>query len=54
MEIGDYVKVDVTPDEKYELMDIFWEYGDVEVRKVGSIENQGMPWRYVRPWEEDR
>ena len=54
LEIGDYVKVDVTPDEKYELTDIFWEYGDVEVRKVGSIENQGMPWRYVRPWEEDR
>ena len=35
LEIGDDVKVDVTPDEKYELTDIFWEYGDVEVRKVG-------------------
>lgn len=51
LEIGDYVRV-VGLEDKYELMHIFWEYGNVEVRAAGRDECLGMPWRYIRPWEE--
>jgi hypothetical protein len=47
LQVGDYVRVGT--DEKYELMDVFWEYGEVRVRAVGSVESQVMPWRHIRP-----
>ena len=52
LQVGDYVEVDGIPDQKYELTDIFWEYGEVEVRAVGSVEYLGIPWKHIRPWEE--
>lgn len=51
LEIGDYVRV-VGLEDKYELMDIFWAHGHVQIRGVGSDEYLGMPWRHIRPWEE--
>jgi len=53
LQIGDYVRL-LGTDDKYELMDIFWEYGDVEIRAVGSDEYQVLPWKSVSPWREDR
>ena len=51
VQVGDYVRLSGT-DEKYELTGIFWEFGEVEVRVVGSEEFQGIPWKHIRPWEE--
>jgi hypothetical protein len=54
LEIGDYVQLIGMPTEQYELTDIFWQYGDVEIRKVGSSEYLGMPWDHVEPWKKGR
>jgi hypothetical protein len=51
LQVGDYVSVAGT-DEKYELTDVLWEYGEVEVRVAGSVEYQVMPWKHIRPWGE--
>ena len=53
LQIGDYVRVDGMP-HRYELTDIFWQYGAVEVRAVGSDEFQVLPWKHVEPWETDK
>ncbi len=53
LQVGDYVRV-AGLEDKYELMHIFWEYGNVEVRAVGSDEFMGMPWKHIRPWRNDR
>lgn len=53
LQVGEYVRVAGTED-KYELTNIFWEFGEVEVRVVGADEYLGMPWKYVSPWREDR
>ncbi len=51
LQVGDYVSV-AGADEKFELTGIFWEFGEVEIRAVGSDEYQVMPWKHIRPWEE--
>jgi hypothetical protein len=51
LQVGDYVRV-LGLEQKYELTDIFWQYGDVQVRKVGATSYLGMPWKHIRPWEE--
>jgi len=53
VQVGDYVRLSGT-DEKYELTGIFWEFGEVEVRAVGSDEYLGMPWKHIQPWRNDR
>jgi len=52
LDIGDYVQVIGMPTEQYEITDIFWQYGDVEIREVGSSEYLGMSWDHVEPWKE--
>ena len=51
LQVGDYVSV-AGADEKHELTDVSWEHGEVEVRVVGSVEYQVMPWKHIQPWEE--
>ena len=51
LQVGDYVRV-VGLEGKHELTAIFWEFGEVEIRSVGSDEYQGMPWKHIRPWED--
>ena len=53
LQVGDYVRVEGLED-KYELTGIFWQFGEVEVRVVGTDRHLGMPWKYVSPWREDR
>ena len=51
LQVGDYVSV-AGAAEKHELTDVSWEHGEVEVRVVGSVEYQVMPWKHIRPWGE--
>ena len=50
LRVGDYVGL-LGSDQQYELMNIYWD-GNVRVRRVGSLESLGLPWRYVIPWKE--
>ena len=53
LQVSDYVRVRGL-DKKYELIDIFPQFGSCRVRGVGEIECLLMPWAYVSPWKEKR
>lgn len=55
---GDYVKIrGLQKNRKFQLMDIYPQYGWVRVREVSGIEagrnELGMPWHYIIPWKEE-
>jgi hypothetical protein len=52
LQCGDYVSLTCT-DEKYELMDIIWSSGNLRIRSAGHIEQLFLPWRFIRPYEEE-
>lgn len=53
IQVSDYVKVRGL-DNKYEIIDIFPQFGSCRVRAVGEIECLLIPWAYVSPWKEKR
>jgi hypothetical protein len=50
--IGDYVRVRGLTGQKFELMEIFRQFGSVRVREVGHVESMTFPWHVVTPWKE--
>ena len=54
LRIGDYVKVRGL-DKKYEMIDIFPQFGSCRVRAVGGETTcLLMPWVHVSPWRQTR
>jgi hypothetical protein len=53
--IGDYVTVrGLGKDKKFELVDIYPQFGSCRVRAVGETSCLLMPWAYLSPWKERR
>ena len=50
LEVSDYVTVRGL-DRKYELVDIYPQFGSVRVREIGKVECLLLPWTYVTPWK---
>jgi hypothetical protein len=53
IQVSDYVKVRGL-DNKYEIIDIFPQFGSCRVRAIGETSCLLIPWAYVSPWEERR
>jgi hypothetical protein len=52
---GDYCTVrGLGKEKKFELVDVFPQFGSCRVRAVGKIECLLIPWAYVSPWQEKR
>ncbi len=55
LRIGDYCTVlGLGEDKKFELVDVFPQFGSCRVREVGETTCLLMPWAYVSPWRETR
>jgi hypothetical protein len=52
---GDYVTVrGLEKEKKFELIDIYPQFGSCRVRLVGETSCLLMPWAYLSPWKEKR
>ena len=55
LRIGDYCTVrGLGEDKKFELVDIFAQFGSCRVRRVGETTCLLIPWAYVSPWTEPK
>jgi hypothetical protein len=55
LQVGDYVTVQgLGKDKKFELVDVFPQFGSCRVRAIGEIECLLIPWAYVSSWERRR
>ncbi len=58
LQAGDYVRIrGLQKTRKFQLMDIYPQYGWVRVREVGGTElggvELGMPWHHLEPWKRE-
>jgi len=53
IQVSDYVKVRGL-DNKYEMIDIFPQFGSCRVRAMGETECLLIPWAYLSPWTETK
>lgn len=58
LQCGDYVRIrGLQKDRKFQLVDIYPQYGWVRVREVGGTEPDGielgMPWHHLTPWKKE-
>ncbi|MGB6066118.1 MAG: hypothetical protein WBG50_15060 [Desulfomonilaceae bacterium] len=53
LQVGSYVTVQgLGEDQKFELVDVFPQFGSCRVRGIGKTECLLMPWAYVSPWKK--